>query len=103
MMYKEKLRRKGLFSLQIRRLRIDPTTVFNSLMHCYKDRARLFSKVHSRRTRGNSQTAPREILIRYKTHTHLHSENGQTLEQVVRKDYGISVLGRYSKLYGIRS
>lgn len=94
-MYKEKLRRKGLFSLQIR-LRIDLTAVFNSLMHGYKDRARLFSKVHSRRTRGNSQTATRKILIRYKTHTHIHSDNGQM------SDYGISILGRYSKFYGIR-
>lgn len=93
-MYKEKLRRKGLFSLQIR-LRIDLTAVFNSLMHGYKDRARLFSKVHSRRTRGNSENATREILIRYKKHAHIHSENGQTT------DYGISILGRYSKLYGI--
>jgi len=52
MMHKEKLMRKGLFSLQIRKLRIDLTTVFNSLMHGYKDRARLFSEVHSRRTRA---------------------------------------------------
>lgn len=73
MVYKETLRRKGLFSLQIKRLRIDLTAVFNAFIHSYKDRARLFSKMHSR-IRGNSQTATREILIRYKENPHTHSQ-----------------------------
>lgn len=62
--YKEQLKRQRLFSRQMRRLGMDLTAVFNYLMHGYKDRVKFFPNEHSKRTRCNSPTARREVLIR---------------------------------------
>lgn len=96
MMYKEKLRRKLLLSLQIVRLRLDQP---NSLTHGYKDRP--FSKMHSRRTRGNSQIATWEILIRYIKNPHTtHTLRVKIAKRWNRLSGKTSPLWeKYSKLY----